>query len=206
MWKKFLRAAAAPTIAFIFATASSPSRAQTAAPSAAAIELANLSEQVRALNEQIGRLEQRLDTAERENAAYRARLATPAAGTAPTSAQLNSAVADLRTLVQSTDAATRQDVAKQLKALADATNAALDALAKGQATRPPVQTSFTDDYPKDAILRYTVQKGDSLDLIAKKTGAKKQDIINANKIADQSKIQVGQTLQIPGGKLAPTTP
>ncbi len=176
-------------------------RAQNASgPSAAAIELANLSEQIRAVTEQIGRLEQRLDAAEKENAALRARLAAvPQAATA-SAAQINAAVADLNALVRSTDQATRQDIAKQLKALADATNLALDSLAKGQVMRPPVTPSFTDDYPKDAILRYTVQKGDSLDVVAKKTGAKRQDIINANKLASPYTIQLGQTLQIPGGK------
>jgi LysM repeat protein len=39
-----------------------------------------------------------------------------------------------------------------------------------------------------------------LALIAKKTGASARDITNANKIVDPSRIQVGQTLFIPGGK------
>ena len=47
---------------------------------------------------------------------------------------------------------------------------------------------------------YTVQKGDTLGLIAKKTGARQQDIVNANRLADPSRITVGQTLFIPGGK------
>ena len=45
-----------------------------------------------------------------------------------------------------------------------------------------------------------MQKGDSLAGIAKKTGAKQQDIVNTNKITDPSRIVVGQTLFIPGGK------
>jgi len=36
--------------------------------------------------------------------------------------------------------------------------------------------------------------------LARRTGARVQDIINANKITDPAKIQVGQTLFIPGGK------
>jgi LysM repeat protein len=62
-----------------------------------------------------------------------------------------------------------------------------------------VQATFSDDYSKEGV-SYTVQKGDTLALIAKKTGAKQQDIINANKIADPARIAVGQTLFIPGGK------
>ena len=47
---------------------------------------------------------------------------------------------------------------------------------------------------------YTVQKGDTLAIIAKKTGAKQQDIVNANKLTDPSRITVGQQLFIPGAK------
>jgi LysM repeat protein len=97
------------------------------------------------------------------------------------------------------DAATAERAATQIKELGRQTNAAIDSLAKGFATRPTVQTSFTEDYPKEGT-SYTVQKGDTLAVISRKTGAKVQDIINANKISDPSKIQVGQTLFIPGGK------
>lgn len=49
-------------------------------------------------------------------------------------------------------------------------------------------------------MSYVVQKGDTLAIIARKTGARTQDIINANKLSDPSKIQAGQTLFVPGGK------
>jgi len=62
-----------------------------------------------------------------------------------------------------------------------------------------VPPAFPEDYPKEG-LNYTVQKGDTLAVISKKTGAKQQDIINANKLADPSRIAIGQTLFIPGGK------
>ena len=70
--------------------------------------------------------------------------------------------------------------------------------------RPPAQAAiarpaFSDAYPKDGV-SYTVQKGDSIGLIAKKTGAKAQDIIDANKLMDPSRIQAGQVLFVPGGK------
>ena len=58
---------------------------------------------------------------------------------------------------------------------------------------------FSDDFPKEGV-KYTVQKGETLAQIAKKTGSKVQDIINANKISDPSRILAGQTLFIPGGK------
>ncbi|MEI6106230.1 MAG: LysM domain-containing protein, partial [Opitutae bacterium] len=95
---------------------------------------------------------------------------------------------------------TLSQVAGQIERLGRQTNAALDALAKNQATRPVVQTNFSEDFPKEGGLNYTVQPGDSLALIAKKNNARQQDIINANKISDPSKLRAGQTLFIPQSK------
>jgi LysM repeat protein len=85
-----------------------------------------------------------------------------------------------------------------MERLARQTQAAIDALAKNQATRPAVQTAFSEEFPKEGI-NYTVQAGDTLSGIAKKTGAKLADVRNANKIADDTRIRVGQTLFIPQG-------
>ena len=110
--------------------------------------------------------------------------------------QLNDAISELNRAIRAGDEATAERAAAQIRKLGDATNAAIDSLAKGMATRPVVQTTFSDNYAKEGV-SYTVQKGDTLAVIAKKTGAKTQDIINANKIADPSRIMVGQTLFIP---------
>jgi LysM repeat protein len=166
------------------------------------VELANLREDVRGLVQRVGELTLRLEQLERENAELR-RQAGAAERSYASVAQLNDAVAELnrsiRSAASATKAETLQQVAGQLEKLAKQTNAALDSLAKAQATRPAVQTSFAENYPRDGI-SYTVQKGDSVAEIAKKTGAKLQDIVNANKLTDPSRITVGQTLFIPGGK------
>ena len=81
--------------------------------------------------------------------------------------------------------------------LAQQTDLALQTLAKNQNQR--ASTVFSDEFPREGV-SYTVQKGETLATIAKKTGAKVQDIINANKLTDPSKIQVGQVLFVPGGK------
>ena len=149
--------------------------------------------------EEIGRLKAQL---ERENAELRQRVSS--VGTSLVNlTQLNEAIADANRHARAAAATAKsealQQVSVQLEKLGKQTNAALESLAKSQAMRPVVQTSFTEDYPKEGI-RYTVQKGDSIAGIAKKTGAKQQDIINANKISDPSHIAVGQTLFIPGVK------
>jgi LysM repeat protein len=166
------------------------------------VELANLREDVRGLVQRLGELALRIEQLERENTELRSR-STMADKTYVTVAQLNEAIADvnrdIRTAVATSKSETLQQVSAQLEKLGKQTNAALDSLAKSQATRPVVQTAFSEEYPKQGI-SYTVQKGESLAAIAKKTGAKPQDIINANKLSDPSRISAGQTLFIPGGK------
>lgn len=166
------------------------------------VELANMREDVRGLVQRVGQLSLRVEQLERENEELRGRTGE-AEKSFVTLTQLNDAIANLNQIIRSSAASTKaetlQQVGTQMEALAKQTNAAIDSLAKGIATRAPVQTTFSDDYAKEGI-SYTVQKGDTLALIAKKTGAKLQDIINANRISDPSRINVGQTLFIPGGK------
>ena len=165
-------------------------------------EIANLREDVRGLTQRVGELTLRLEQLERENAELRQRSNLSDKSYA-TLAQLNAVVSDMaqniRTAVAEAKAETLQHVSAQLEKLGKQTNAALESLAKSQAARPAGQANFADDFPKEGV-SYTVQKGDSLAAIAKKTGANQQDIVNANKITDPSRIVVGQTLFIPGGK------
>ncbi len=176
--------------------------ATAAAQTPSQLEFANLREDVRGLVQRVGELSLRVEQLERENADLRGK-AGEAEKSFVTLTQLNDAIAALnqsiRSSAASTKAETLQQVSGQLEKLAKQTNAAIDSLAKGMATRAPVQTTFADDYAKEGV-SYTVQKGDTLALIAKKTGAKTQDIVNANKISDPSRINAGQTLFIPGGK------
>ncbi|MBI5380334.1 MAG: LysM peptidoglycan-binding domain-containing protein [Opitutae bacterium] len=162
-------------------------------------ELAGMREDIRLLTQRVGELTLRVEQLERDNTALQ-RKADSGARAYATVEQLNTAVADLSLTLKTTVAATKSEtlqvVSAQMEKLAKQTQAALDSLAKGMATRPTVPTTFSDDYPKEGV-SYTVQKGDTLAGIAKKTGAKMQDILNANKIADPTKIQVGQTLFIP---------
>jgi len=185
------------------------SSGQSSSGNPSVVELANLREDMRLLTQRVGELQLRLEQVERENSELRAKSASTAQAYA-TVQQLNESVADLNRAIKSSAAATKtetlQQVSVQMEKLGKQMNAALDTLSKNStaahAASSPVTSapaSFSDDYPKEGI-KYTVQKGDSLVSIAKKTGAKTKDILNANKLADASKIQVGQTLFIPGGK------
>lgn len=189
MWKRLL-------LGCVFAATAG---AQT---SSTQVELANLREDVRGLVQRVGELSLRIEQLERENQDLRGQ-AGAAEKSYVTLAQLNEAITALNQTIRSSAATAKADtleqVSAQMEKLARQTNAAIDSLAKGMATRTPVQTTFADDYAKEGI-SYTVQKGDTIAVIARKTGAKVQDIVNANRISDPSRINAGQTLFIPGGK------
>jgi LysM repeat protein len=163
------------------------------------IEVANLRQEMAELRQRVGELTMAVEQLNRENTALQAK----ASQSYVTLEQLNRAVADMNRTVQAESADNKreilQQVAGQIERLGKQTNAALDAMAKNQATRPVVQTTFSDDFPKEGI-NYTVQNGDTLAVIARKNNAKVSDIVNANKIADPTRIRVGQTLFIPQGK------
>lgn len=162
-------------------------------------DLAALRQDVMLLNQRVGELSMTVEQLNRENEA----LKLNARQSFVTVEQLNRAVSDMNRTLQGALGDQRREilnqVAAQMEKLGKQTNAALDSVAKNQATRPVVQTSFSDDFPKEGV-NYTVQAGDTLAVIARNNNAKVADIINANKLSDASKIRVGQTLFIPQGK------
>lgn len=165
-----------------------------------AFELASLREDVRLLSQRVNELSLRVEQLERDNNELRSK----SGGTYVTLAQLNEAIADIQKTMQAAlrdqRRETLQQVSVQLGKLADETQAAINALAKGAATRPAMSMpTFTDDYSKEGV-SYTVQRGDTLSSIAHKMNARTQDVINANKITDPTRLQVGQTLFIPQPK------
>jgi LysM repeat protein len=173
-------------------------------------DIADLHEDVRGLTQRVNDLSMRIEQLEHDSAELKAKIDSSGKDhDSVTAEQLNSAVADLNASIKSAVEASQseilQKVATQMESLAKQTNQALDSIAhtpsapQATAAAPATKTDFGDSYPKDGI-SYTVVRGDSLGLIAKKTGAKSQDIIDANKLLDPSRIQVGQVLFIPGGK------
>jgi LysM repeat protein len=152
-------------------------RAQSAA------DFTNLREDVSGLTQRVSELTLRVEQLENSSGALRA--SKPAAD-AVTAAQLQAAVADL--------SAQMERLRATMPAAAPAAGSA-----RPEVALHPAAPVFSEDFPKQGI-SYAVQKGDTLALIAKKTGGKSQDIINANKLADPSKIRIGQKLFIPGGK------
>jgi LysM repeat protein len=168
------------------------------------VEIANLREDVRMLHQRVERLELMIEQLQSQNS----RLQTQAAAGAQSYAtvtQLNEAIAEVNRAAKSAAAGNRTEILaqiqRQLDGLARQTNDALASLSRSRTASAATVTApaFTDNFPKDGIT-YTVQRGDTISVIARKTGAKVQDIINANRIADATKLMPGDKLFIPGGK------
>jgi len=165
-----------------------------------AVDVANLREDLRSLSQKVDDLSLRVDQLESENTALREK-AQSGGHDYVTMGQLNDAIAELNRTVQATVAAGQDDTLKQVSAQLQKQphppGPAGDAASAARAAAGP--GTFSTDFPKEGI-NYVVQKGDTVALVAKRTGAKLSDIVNANKLADPSRIRVGQTLFIPGGK------
>jgi LysM repeat protein len=186
------------TALFAGLLAATPLLAQRADPRA--LEMANLREDVRLLQQTVAELQASVSQLQRDNAALSSQAESGKAAYV-TLSQLNDALAQLRQSTESSLAEqkreTLQTVAQQISKLAKETNAALAAVAKGQASRPTITTEFNDDFPKEGVT-HTVQTGETLSMIAKKYSVPMKNIQNANRIADPTKIFVGQSLFIPG--------
>ncbi len=162
----------------------------------AAIAIASLREDIRLLDERTRSLTVEIEQLKRDNRALRDQASAP--GQQVTLAQFNTAIAELERAIRAGDKDVALQLTQQMERLAKQTQSALDTLAKSSATTrgtpPPV--TFTEDYPKQGTT-YTVVAGDTLAGIAARHNSSVRDIQNANKIADPSRLQVGQTLFIP---------
>lgn len=156
------------------------------------------------LSQRVGELSLTVEQLQRDNQNLRNQ-ADAGSQAFATLAQLNSAIAELKRANTAALADQKREtitqVSQQIDQLAKQTQAAIDALQRGGSPKvAPGQTFvFSDDYSKEGVT-HTVGTGETLSGIAKKYGASIRDIQNANRIADPTRIQVGQSLFIPKAK------
>jgi LysM repeat protein len=166
-----------------------------------AMDIANLQEDIRGLTQRLNELSSRVEQLEHQASAAQTQTQSAAAGPEyATLVQLNAAVAELNHTIDVATAATRSDTLDTLNAeMQKLTREVNAALGRNRAATVAPASVPAEGMPKTGI-SYTVQKGDTVALLAKKTGAKAADIITFNKLADPSLIRVGQSLFIPGGQ------
>jgi len=178
------------------------------------VDVANMRQELELLRQRVGKLELDVESLQRENTELRNTAETTAKRNYVTVDKLNQAIADLNRAIKDAKADTLARVKTEMDNLTKQSNAALaDMAAKVNAATQRAATTttttggkaagaapvFSENYPKEGIT-YTVVAGDSIDKIARKTGAKSQDIRNANKIANERSLMPGQVLFIPGGR------
>jgi nucleoid-associated protein YgaU len=178
------------------------SAAASAQVGPSAVDFANMQEDIRGLTQKVNDLSLRVEQLEHQSSDAGAQNSAPSQGYA-TLVQLNAAVTELNHTIEVATAASKSDilddVAVQMQKLVRQVNSALAAAGRGRPAPAAGDAGSGSDFPTTGV-SYTVQKGDTVELIAKRTGARVQDIIDANKLADPSLIRVGQSLFIPGGK------
>ena len=182
-----------------------PLKAQNYPSTDSRVQIANLTQDVRLLAQKIGQLQVRVEQLEKENAALRKQAIDQKDLESRLNQMNNNLQANLNNLrgdFASADEAQKEAiinaVSDQISDLADQTQKTIDALADyvgHQGTSIPA-VEFSNDFPNTGF-RYEVMPGDSLAKIAQKHGVNIRDIINANRLVDPDKIQVGQNLFIP---------
>ncbi len=90
-------------------------------------------------------------------------------------------------------------VKKDIDALAEQTNSAIQKLAKAVGSRPqaPAKATFGTDYPKTGV-NYTVKQGDTISKIAQENNSRVKWIMDANEIAKPNRdLREGMPIFIP---------
>jgi LysM repeat protein len=77
-------------------------------------------------------------------------------------------------------------------------------------TLPPMRTTTSSTSPPTTTLPesqrfYTIQRGDTLGIIAERNGVTVLSIVELNGLANPDDIQAGQTIEIPAGGTPPST-
>jgi len=176
-------------------------------------QLADLTQDVAALNRQVGQMQLRLEAQQRQNTALRESLDRVVKQQNDLVSAYNSSlqttqkqVAALRAEFKAADAAQKEaviaEVSRQIDGLAAQTQQALDQLAEAIGSMPgelQPQVEFSEDYPENGVL-YTVKRGDTLSGIARRLDSTVKDIQNANKIVDPARdLRVGDVIFVPQG-------
>jgi LysM repeat protein len=170
------------------------------------VRVANLTQDVARLTEELNRLRLDMEEMKRENT----RLATAVRNAISASENQQSVLtavdrrlAELRSDFTSAQQAQRREIiaeiSRQIDNLARQTQTTIDALARAvnsQPAPPAAQPTFSEDYPRTGVV-YTVQPGDTLSGIAQRHGSNVRDIMNANRIARPQNLRAGETIFIP---------
>lgn len=169
------------------------------------VQVANLKQDLELVSRELAGLRSEVELLRRENAQLRvfvesvSQKSNSSKGMSSAQVvQLNGRISSLEKIVQDNSKSQIQiqsNVNKQIQELIKQMNRGFEEVSKAPTTPPPPQ-SFSTDYPQKGFV-HKVEKGETVSSIAKKYESKVSWIINANQIADPTKVFVGKELFVP---------
>jgi LysM repeat protein len=161
------------------------------------IQVADLREDVRALNHQLGQLRLEVEHLQRDNKTLRLKLeASNAGGKAASNNELDYVKNQIEADLKKQKEEIINYVARQLEKYTHQLQAIADNKANGVKKKND-NLELKNDYPQQGVA-YTVKPGETLSKIAKEQRSTVRDIQNANQIKDPVKeVRAGQILFIP---------
>ena len=169
------------------------------------VQVANLKQDLELISRELAGLRSEVELLRRENAQLRvvvdsfSKKANSSQGLSSAQViQINSRLSSLEKRVQAntgSQAMIQTSVNKQMQELIKQMNDGFEKVSKSTTTPPPANT-FSSDYPQKGFV-HKVEKGETVSSIAKKYESKVKWIIDANQIADPTKVFVGKELFVP---------
>ena len=169
------------------------------------VQVANLKQDLELISRELTGLRSEVELLRRENAQLRvvvdsfSKKANSDQGiSAAQVLQINSRLSSLEKRVQAnteSQATIQSRVNQQMQELIKQMNDGFETVSKTSATPSPEKT-FSSDYPQKGFV-HKVEKGETVSSIAKKYESKVKWIIDANQIADPTKVFVGKELFVP---------
>jgi LysM repeat protein len=169
----------------------------------AKILLANLKQDLELINREVTSLRSEVEMLRRENAQLR--VVVDQSTRSQRVGQESGQLLELQNRLQALELALRQserarvttqeEINKKFQQIIEQMNRGFDQFT--QSSTSSTQTStFSNDYPKNGFV-HVVEKGETVSSIAQKYKSKVSWIINANQIADPTKVFVGRELFVP---------
>ena len=170
----------------------------------AKIILANLKQDLELINREVTSLRTEVEMLRRENAQLK--VVMDQTNRANKLGQQNGLVLELQNRMQSLELAFKQserarganqeDISKKFQQIIAQMNRGFEQVTTANTSAPEKAPTFSTDYPPNGFV-HKVEKGETVSSIAKKYNSKVSWIINANQIADPTKVFVGRELFVP---------
>lgn len=170
----------------------------------AKILLANLKQDLELINREVTGLRSEVELLRRENAQLR--VAMDRANHAKNQAQDSGLVLELQNRLQTLELAfkqserargtTQEELNKKFQQIIEQMNRGFEQVTSTRTSAPVKEPSFSNDYPQNGFV-HKVEKGETVSSIAQKYKSKVSWIINANQIADPTKVFIGRELFVP---------